>query len=81
MGINLVWECPVHKRYHTSLRGEEGIDFQYFVRDHRGCPDQCLRNGNIRVWHDGYFVKDDEYTEMFPNWNDRPAEREKQGRI
>lgn len=77
MGINLTWVCHKHKRHHTSIRGEEGLDFQAFVRM-PGCPGTCLREGTINVYHDGYFV-DKDYAEIFPDWEDRPGAREKRG--
>lgn len=75
MGINLTWVCHVHKKYHTSMRGEEGVDFQHFVREAGKCPKECFKRGNITVYHDGYF-DNYEYDEFFPEWEDRPAERE-----
>lgn len=73
MGINLTWVCEKHKLHHTSLRGEEGIDFQAFVREDHA---DCFKNGSITVYHDGYFDTSD-YQEFWPEWEDRPAEREK----
>ena len=54
MGINLTWVCHTHKRYWTSLRGDEGKDFQTMIRM-SGCPADCLRHGGLTVYHDGYF--------------------------
>jgi len=78
MGINLTWVCHIHEKYHTSMRGEEGIDFQYFVRKMKGCPEECLRNGSMTVMHDGYF-DNYEYDEIFPDWESRPAELARRG--
>jgi hypothetical protein len=66
MGINLTWVCHEHKRRHTSLRGYEGQDFQEMVRNSNGCPDMCLREGRITVYHDGYAPPETyDYKEMF----------------
>ena len=45
MGYNLVWECKRHKQYAYSIRGEEGVDFQKIVREHR----ECFKSGDILV--------------------------------
>lgn len=84
MGINLVWVCMQHGRYHTSMRGEEGIDFQALVRSRlsegEGCPSRCFRDGRIRVFRDADFDPDKGgFREWWPVWEDRPAERSKHG--
>lgn len=81
MGINLVWVCHKHKTYHTSMRGEEGIDFQYFVRkEDDDCPQRCLKMGDITVMHDGYFDNHDYAAMMDLPYEDRPARQVEQGR-
>ena len=81
MGINLVWVCHDHKRYHYSMRGEEGVDFQALIRtpsEHAPeCPAQCFRTGRMRVYLDSHF----DYTQYEPWWSyeDRPAEVRKRG--
>lgn len=37
MGYNLVWECTRCNEYAYSMRGEENVDFQFIVRQHRKC--------------------------------------------
>lgn len=72
MGINLTWVCDTHKLQHTSMRGEESIDFQDLVRIH---PD-CFKDGKMTVYHDGFWYNN-EYQEFYPRWDQRPAERPK----
>lgn len=79
MGINLLWVCHEHRKYHYSMRGQEGIDFQAMIRtpeEHRGCPAQCFRQGNIRVYLDSHFDPTG-YEEWWPVWEERPAELRK----
>lgn len=77
MGHNLTWVCHTHKKHHTSMRGEEGIDFQAMIRL-EDCPGPCLNNQGLTVYGDqcapGHIY---EYDEVWPNWSDRPANRDK----
>ena len=80
MGINLIWVCRYHRKYHYSMRGEEGIDFQALIRtpSETGaeCPAACFRAGRISVHRDADFDTT-ELTEWWPVWEERPAERGK----
>jgi hypothetical protein len=48
MGYNLVWECTRCNEYACSMRGEEGDDFQFIVRQHR----ECFKVNAIKVYCD-----------------------------
>lgn len=76
MGINLLWVCHDHKKYHYSMRGQEGVDFQALIRTPEeygtGCPSQCFRTGRIRVYLDSHFDPTG-YEEWWPVWEERPA--------
>jgi len=78
MGVNLVWVCHDHKRFHYSMRSEEGIDFQALVRtrNEAGCPSECFKRGRIRVYLDSNFDTTD-FNEWWPVWEERPAELHK----
>jgi hypothetical protein len=77
MGVNLVWVCQRHRRYHHSMRGEEGIDFQALIstpsENSNECPAYCFRTGNISVHRDADFDTAG-LTEWWPVWEQRPAE-------
>lgn len=79
MGLNLVWICDKHKKYHTSMRGEEGVDFQALVRNSE-CK-ECFRIGSIKVQVDSHTLveSNSSYTEYWPDWEQRPAERLSRG--
>lgn len=79
MGINLVWVCLQHGLYHTSMRGEEGIDFQALIStptENQGCPALCFAEGRIRVFRDADFDTSN-FREWWPVWEERPAELRK----
>lgn len=80
MGYNLTFVCHEHKKYHTSMRGEEGIDFQAMMRE-KECPGPCFKQGKIVVYDDQHEPPEvmREYAEVWPNWDIRPGERLKRG--
>lgn len=72
MGYNLTFVCTEHKRQHTSLRGQEGIDFQTLMREGHA---HCFRDGKIIAYVDSHAPSEADYPDMYPVWESRPAER------